>query len=272
MQWRTFGLLLLFLSLGIGVLAISHVKGFVEVQQFAKNADNGRDVEDAVFNVPPWNASQRRPPQGWVGFNVSLNPNGRMNYRAYGIVLPSDNDTEPDLVMRAVNLSGLQTLEADSFDPTDWDIIKVYAGAILNSTRRYDQFTFAGLDNSDEYTMLFRGLKNETQDRPILVSVRESWVEQKVLLDAFASNALIIVATATAIVGSALAIRNPRSQRRVRRHKTLRSHARFLRPFLRKNVTLNMFSQMKPNKPYQSNGVFQRVVSFYTSAYKAQLH
>jgi hypothetical protein len=256
MQWRTFGLLLLVLSLGIGVFAVSHVKAYVQVQQFAKNADTGKDVEDDVLNVPPWNASQRNPPQGWVGFNVSLNPEGRMNYRAYGVVLPDDNDKTPDLVMRAVNMSALLTLELDTFDPTDWDTLKVYAAAILNSSRLFDQFTFAGLDNSDKYAILLRGLKNETQDRPVLISIRESWDEQTLLLNPSASNALIIVAAATAVVGSALAIKNPRSQRRVRRPRTRGSHARFLPSALSKNVTLNTFCPGKPNKPCQSSVEF----------------
>jgi hypothetical protein len=235
MRWRTFGLLLLLLSLSVGVFAISHVKTYDSIQQFVRNAEDGTEVKDVVVNVPPWNATERKPAEGWVGFNVSLIPDGKMNYEAFGVIMPNDEDKAPDLVMRAVNSTGLQYLEWDQFDPYDWNVVRVYAAAVLNSSRLFDQFRFVGVGNDSIYTMLFRGLKNETQDRPILLSLKESWIEERNLLDSSDSNALIIVAAATAIVGLVLAIKNPRSQRRVRKLKTRESHETSLPPSSQEN-------------------------------------
>jgi hypothetical protein len=275
MRWRTFGLLLLLLSLSTGVLGASHVKTYASVQQFVRNAQDGTEVKDMVVNVPPWNATERKPAQGWVGFNVTLTPDGKMDYTASGLIIPNDEDKTPDLVMRAVNITGLQYLKDDQFDPYDWDIVEVYAAALLNSTRLYDRFSFVGVDNSSVYTVLFRGLKNETQDRPILVNLKEAWLEERNLLDPSGSNALIIVAATAAIVGLALAIKNPRSQKRVRRLKTHGRHARFLCLASYKNVTRSILSQGETNKSFQPD--VERSMSLglgfsYTSAYKAEPH
>ena len=101
----------------------------------------------------------------------------------------------------------------DNFDPSTWDSIKVYAAAYLNANRLYDNFRFIETDSSTKYVFLFRGLKNGTQDMPILISVKETWDEEKTILDSTTSNVLKISSIATACIGVILIIKRGKPKR-----------------------------------------------------------
>jgi hypothetical protein len=225
MQWKWFGVLLLILSLIVLIIAVSHVKTTQQIEAFAKNAQDGTNVEDTVVKVPPWNASQELHPRGWVGFNISMADANKEDYSATGVMLPADlNQTAPTVVMRVVNLTGLAVLRFTGFDIGTFANIKVYAGTFLNSTHQYNFFKFIGLDNSSKYVVLFRGLVNGTQDSRILISINQSWIEEANLMDPSTSNAVAIMTTGTAVAGLFIAIRNPGSHRRARRLKIQRGN------------------------------------------------
>jgi hypothetical protein len=217
MQWRAFGALLLVASLIMVAVAVSNIKTYDQVEAFARNAEDGIAVTDVSVPVPPWNASDEPTPRGWVGYNITLENLGKYKYEASGIIMPNDNDRNPSLLMRAVNETGLRVLMFEGFDPYIFDSIKVYAAAILNSSRRVDNFGFVGLDSSPKYILLFRGLKNETQDRPFLLSVKEKWSVERNLMEPVTSNVLTITGSATAIIGLAIAVKNPGHRRKVHR-------------------------------------------------------
>lgn len=212
MNLRWLGLTLLIPSLIIGTVIATGVKIFYRTEAFAK-IDDGKELQDIVVDVPPWNSTE-----GWVGFNVVLSHRGKMSYEAYGLILPNDGDTEPKMVMRVVNETGLAFLRFDQFSIEAWNDTKVYAAAYLDINRLYDRFSFFEVDNSSKYVFLFRGLKNETESRPILMSVKEAWFEGKVLLEPTPPNILIVVITT--MVGLGLTIRQapkPKRRRRLRK-------------------------------------------------------
>lgn len=215
MRNRGIGLLLLLVSLLIGVFARSDIKIPVQIEQFAKT-ENGEEVKEKIVMVPPWNAVEENPPRGWVGFNITVTRENKINHEIHGIILPADMDPNPKVVMRVVNETGLMILIWDNFDPYTWDSIKVYAAAYLNGTRRVDNFKFREIDESKKYIFLFRGLKNETHDRPILISVKETWYEEKALLEPFTSNVLIAFSILMVGIGIILILKKPK-------HSKLRS-------------------------------------------------
>ena len=212
MKRRSLGLPLLLISFVIGGFASANLKSYVQMEQFARTED-GKEVKDKIVMVPPWNASEENPPQGWVGFNISVIPTGKLNYKIHGIILPADNDRNPKIVMRVVNETRLMILIWDNFDPYTWDSIKVYAAVYPNANRLYDNFRFIETDSSTKYVFLFRGLKNGTQDMPILISVKETWDEEKTILDSTTSNVLKISSIATACIGVILIIKRGKPKR-----------------------------------------------------------
>jgi hypothetical protein len=218
MQWRWFGALLLILSLIILIIAVSNVKTTRQIEVFARNAEDGTNIEDTIVKVPPWNASQEKHPRGWVGFNVSMRNAGKEEYEANGVMVPADlNQTPPTVVMRVVNLTGLAILRFAGFDAPTFTEIKNYAGTFLNSSHQYSFFRFVGLDNSSKYVVLFRDLINGTQDSRILISIKESWIEERNLMEPSTSNVVAITTTGTALAGLFIVIRNPGSQKKAHR-------------------------------------------------------
>ncbi|MBS7636090.1 hypothetical protein KEJ37_01890 [Candidatus Bathyarchaeota archaeon] len=191
---------------------MSNIKTLVQVEQFAKTED-GEDVVDKIVMVPPWNASEENPPRGWVGFNITVTRENKINHEIHGIILPADGDPNPKVVMRAVNETGLMILIWDNFDPYTWDSIKVYTATYLDRSRRVANFEFREIDDSRKYIFLFRGLKDETRDRPILISVKETWYEERIILDPFTSNVLVACSTATACVGVILIFKKDKIKR-----------------------------------------------------------
>lgn len=214
------------MSLLMGSFAKSNIKTLVQVEQFAKTED-GQEVEGKIINVPPWNASVEDTPRGWVGFNITVTRENKINHEIHGIILPADMDPNPKVVMRVVNETGLMILIWDNFDPFTWDTIKVYTAAYLNGSRRVDNFRFIEIDDSKKYIFLFRGLKNETFDRPILISVKETWYEERIVLDTFTSNVLVACSIATACVGVILIFKKDKTDRSSKsRRKLLNRNAK----------------------------------------------
>ena len=109
MKRRSLGILLLLISFVIGGFASANLKSYVQMEQFARTED-GKEVKDKIVMVPPWNASEENPPRGWVGFNISVIPTGKLNYKIHGIILPADNNRNPKIVMRVVNETRLMIL------------------------------------------------------------------------------------------------------------------------------------------------------------------
>lgn len=215
MKPRSVGLILLILSLLLAGTVLANPEIYVSVEEFAQT-DKGKKLEDKIVNVPPWNASEEPSPRGWVGFNVTLNYVGQRNYKANGVIIPADGDTEPKLVMRAVNVTGLNLLIFDSFADSAWNATKIYAAAFLDGERDqlFDEFRFNQLDNSSKYVLLFRGLKNETQDRPILISIKELFNKPTKLLEPQTSNILFGVSLVVAVVSIVLLTRKPKARAR----------------------------------------------------------
>lgn len=222
MKTKSFGIILLIFSLIIGGIILINPEIGVRVEKFAAT-EAGETVVDQNVKVPPWNASEEEKPRGWVGFNVILNHTGKISYEAKGIIIPADGDPQPKMVMRAVNLTGLQMLIFDGFGESTWNSVEIYAWAFLDGeqNRLADEFTFFNLDNSSKYIMLFRGLKNETQDRPILISLKETYYEPRKLLEPLVFNTLVLVPIATSVIGIILLIESPRSRAKLsKKHRT----------------------------------------------------
>jgi hypothetical protein len=198
------------MSLIIGLFAVSNIKASYRVEEFAK-AEDGTELMDTIINVPPWNASEESPPRGWIGFNAILPHNESAGYAVDGVMIPADGDSNPDMIMRAVNETGLEMLRYESFDPYTWDSVTVYAAAILDASRLYDNFRFVGIDNSSKYILLFRCLKNETQDRPILVSLKETWLEEGALLGPLGYNVFLGTSIIVGTVGAILLVMKPKT-------------------------------------------------------------
>lgn len=212
MRWRWLGLILLLTSLVIGCIIAADVKTLDRKEAFAELED-GAPVVDRVVDVPSWNSTE-----GWIGFNAILPHKGKAGYEAYGLILPNDGDPEPGIAMRVVNETGLSILRFDYFSEFAWNITKVYAEAYLDKNRRHDAFKFLEVDESYVYVFLFRGLKEEAQARPILISVKEAWSEEKTLMEPTVPNLLIVVSIAA--VGLYLMIRKPRLSHKGRLKKT----------------------------------------------------
>ncbi len=218
-SWRWLGLLLLFIALSIGFVIATDVKAFQESWAWAVVDDPTKsyqlDGEVPVY-VPPWNASEESTPRGWVGFNVTLRHSGKYGYEVKGMILPADGDRQSRLIMLVVNETGLFTLVDFGFDDYSLNTTKSYAypSPIFIDGRiekLHADFGLRDLD-TDKYIFLFRGLKNETEDRPIAAFVKETWLEARTLLEPTALNIFLIAATAT--VGSILTILKPKANRK----------------------------------------------------------
>lgn len=172
--------------------------------------------------VPPWNASQEDPPRGWVGFNVTLRHNSEYGYQVEIRILPADADRESRLAIRVVNETGLSTLVEFGFDDyslnATLNITKFYASTFLEGAigKLHADFGLSGMD-TDKYIFLFRGLKNETQDRPIAAFVKETWLEEKTFLEPTAVN--IFLVAATAVAGSILTILKTKTKGKLARRQ-----------------------------------------------------
>jgi len=189
---------LLLCSLITGLIIVADLKIFQRVESYAKIAENDEEVVDMIVPVPPWNASEEIPARGWVGINVTLDPTGKVGYEVKGLILPDDGDLNPKTVMRVVNETGLIYLVWDGFDEYAWNNTKIYAAAYLDGSvnRLHDYFELVDVDYSSKYVFLFRGLKNETQDRPILINLKEAWYEENCLLQPTLLNLGIVAITA----------------------------------------------------------------------------
>lgn len=208
MYERWFGAGLLLLSLLVA--GIAGVKVSYERKDWAKTETSSGivDVKDQVVLVPSMNSSE-----GWVGFNFTLPNQGRTDYHASGAIEPADQDPNPAMVIAAVNQTGLDQLTSfENFDPAWWNITQVYTRSFLNSTYTYNSFEFQDLDNCSYYVLLFRGQKEEAQDRPILVSIQETWFEPGNIFQ-FTPWSISIIA-AVAFTGSGLIIYDQNSRRR----------------------------------------------------------
>lgn len=218
-SWRWLGLLLLLIALSTGLVMAMDMKAFQESWAWAivdhLTQPYPLDGEVPVY-VPPWNASEENPPRGWVGFNVTLRHNSKYGYEVEGRILPADGDRQSQLAMRVVNETGLFTLVDFSFDDYSLNITRYYASTFLDGTmgKLHSDFVLRDMD-TDKYIFLFRGLKNETEDRPIAVFVKETWLEARTLLEPTAINIFLVAATAT--VGSILTILKPKTSGKVAR-------------------------------------------------------
>jgi hypothetical protein len=218
MHIRWFGIGLLLVSLLVASLAWANVKVPYGREEWAKTEKDDAlvDATDQVVLVPPWNGSE-----GWVGFSVTLPNEGKPGYSAHGTLAPADQDPNPNIVMRAVNETGLDYLMFDQFSSAAWNVTEVYAAPFLTSTYRSSSFEFDGLDNCSHYILLFRGLKDEAKDRPILVSIKEKWFEPRTLLELTPWNTSIIAAVS--FIGLGLIIYDLNSRRKKERLKHTRS-------------------------------------------------
>lgn len=199
---------MLLISLILAGIIAGDVKTFEEKKSFAVALENGgsSELRDRVVDVPPWNSSA-----GWVGVTVEFPHQGKMGFNAYGVILSEDNDTEPAVLMRVVNESGVSFLRFDLFSEEAWNYTKVYAEAHLSRYQLYDTFTLTDAEDTDRFIFLFRGLKNGTELQPILMSVKESWYEGSSILQPTASNLFIVAVVAS--MGFYLVISNPGSSR-----------------------------------------------------------
>ncbi len=215
MKTRPVGMVLLIFSLILVGLVAVDPDIYILVEEFA-SSDAGEELEGKVVMVPPWNASERPSPQGWVGFNVILEHAEKQNYEAKGVILPADSDPDPKMVMRATNMTGLALLVQDSFSEAIWNITRIYTGAFLDGARNqlYSEFRFQNLDSTNTYAILFRGLKNETDDRPIMISIKETYFHPVKLLDPPAPYIILGLSAAMFVSGLILAIRKPAPQKR----------------------------------------------------------
>jgi len=207
MYWRWLGLALLLTSLITGSIIVVDVKTFGRVESFVRLED-GTLLVDRVIDVPPWNSTE----EGWVSFTAILSHKQEVRYEAYGVIVPSDGDPEPWMVMRVVNETGLSDLVFDFFEEFVWNRTKVYAWAYLDENQQHYYFELEGIDESDKYIFLFRGLKEEDRSRPILISVKEAWSEEKTLLEPTMPNLLIVVGVG--VVGLYLVTTKPESSRK----------------------------------------------------------
>lgn len=214
MYGKWFGAGLLLVSLLVTGIAGANVKAFYKKEGWAKTEKDNTfvDVKGQTVLVPPWNSST-----GWVGFSIKLPNEGKTGYSAHGTIAPADQDPNPYVVMRAVNETGLDYLTFDLFSEAAWNVTQSYADPFLDST--YSSFEFYGLDNCSNYILVFRSLKEESQDRPILVSIEETWFEPENLLELTPLNALIIAVVAFSGSGLIIYDLNSRGKKRKLRHR-----------------------------------------------------
>jgi hypothetical protein len=222
MHERWFGAALLVVSGLLAGLSLPYVKVTYAKDAWAKAVkdDTLVDASDQTVMVPPWNSSE-----GWVGFNITLPNEGKTGYAVHGTIVPADGDQNPQVALRVVNATGLDLLTFDGFSSQAWDATVVYAGSFLDSTVKYNTFDFQYLDNSSYYIVLFRGLKNETQNRPILVSIKETWFEQGRLLELTPLSGSAIAAVA--LVGLGLIVYDLNSRKgRLKQRGLIRKYAK----------------------------------------------
>jgi len=215
MRMRSFGIVLMILALILGGIVIANPDIYIRTEEFAKT-DANEELEGKIVMVPPWNASERPNPEGWVGFNAILEHADKQNYEAKGIIIPADGDTDPKMVMRAVNQTALQLLIMDSFSEATWNTTKIYAAAFLDGAynQLYNEFRFFNLDSNSNYVILFRGLKNETDNRPIMISIKETYFHPAKLLDPHTPYIILGFSAATFASGLILATRKSVPQKR----------------------------------------------------------
>jgi len=192
-----FSLILLALSMGIIIALGVSIQNRVGTWAIAETLEGCHQLDGnpPYIPIPPWNASEENPPRGWVGFNVSLKYRGKKGYEVKGLILPADEDKNPQLVMYVVNQSALILLIFDNFRPEAWDEVKIYSFAYLNGTmgKLHDDFVLQNLD-TDKYVFLFRCLKNDTRDRPIAMFLKETWLEEQRLLEPTMTNNVLVIA------------------------------------------------------------------------------
>lgn len=179
------------------------------------------DVYSKIVNVPPNNSTE----VGWVGFNIMLPNQEKLGYAASGAIEPADQDPDPEMILNVVNSTALSILNGtfEPWDPSWWDVTQVYATITLGNGLTSGVFVFQRLDNSSPYTVLLKGLKNDTQDRPFLISIKETWFDPQSLLQLTPSSTSAIVASA--LIGSGLIVYDLNSQ-----HKTKKPrHVHFVR-------------------------------------------
>ena len=219
MYERWVGAALVVVSLFVAGVAGSNVKVLYQKQDWARTANGTQLVYRATVSVPPWNSTS-----GWVGFNITLPHQQDTDYGAAGAIAPADQDPNPAIDMAAVNSTGLSLLIFDGFSQQAWNASRTYTRSFLNSTFPTNTFEFVGLDNCSVYILLFRGLKNETQNRSILISVQESWFEPGPVLVLSSWSASLVAAVA--FVGLGLIVYDLNSQRARTRLKRMRRISR----------------------------------------------
>jgi len=243
MYLKLFGITLLIISLITAGIIGAKVEVPHRVEVFAKTDDNV-ELKDAVVAVPPWNSTE-----GWVGFNVTLPNRWKPGYEAYGMILPNDGDKEPKMVMRVVNITGLLMLKSEGFDIYTWNSTEIYAAAYLSKDQLASEFKFLKIDNSSKYVFLFRGLKNETAPRPILINMKEAWYEYTCLLEPTPVNLILIGVTASLGLIFTVIDRHPRRSKVTtsrRRHKITRFRfcSFFSSPNFVNNLQFSLFPEL----------------------------
>lgn len=183
MYLKLLGFALVLLSLTLAYVMLSGVQMYQRTDTFVSGnfATGVEPVMDIPVHVPPWNSSE------WWGFNFTLSED-HIGYEAYGILLPWNVSERPSVVMRIVNDTGVSLLQFDGYSPEAWNATRVYAAAILNSTRRSFTFEFKDLDKAPLYHALFRGLENGTRPSLVMISIKESWLELTPLMPINAFN------------------------------------------------------------------------------------
>lgn len=194
MKLRWFGLVLLLVSLVLGYIILADVKTFERVRYPV--------LVDQPVDVPPKNSTE-----GWVGFNITLPHQGRRGYEVYGVIVSNEEGWEPSVGMAVVNGTGLWMLQEGFFSEAVWNTTKVYASAVLDKNNPYDRFEFEGVDGSEKYFFIFRGLKNGTRSHSILIGLKEAWYEGRDLLEPSPLNLSLVLLVI--LVGLYSIIKNP---------------------------------------------------------------
>lgn len=191
MLLRWIGCAVLIVSLALGIIVVADVQIYQRLESFAVDPDTNEKMEDRIAEVPPWNSTE-----GWVGFKVTFPNEGKKGHEAGGILLPNSTDYRPEVVLRVVNSTGLSILLIDQFDEAAWNDSKVYTQAYINASIRSSEFRLLGLDGAGNYSVLLRGLENRTEPSPVLISIKESWLINRSLIQPGFFSTLAIAATA----------------------------------------------------------------------------
>ncbi|MDH7564418.1 MAG: hypothetical protein QHH24_06040 [Candidatus Bathyarchaeota archaeon] len=238
------GLALLLLSLIIGSIMAADVQLLQRKDTFAVTAENKHvQINGTTVPVPPLNRTEEEARQlgknwGWVGFNITLPNQGKQNYEAYGVILPANPSPPwPDVVMAIVNatpptkvgnetiVGGFDLLTFDQFSDEAWAATKVYAAESLTASRPHATFSIMGVDNASKYTVFFRGRANGTDDSLIVISIKETWLENTPLIPASTTNATIIAAIAVlGMVLTSLGFRKTRRRLAAKRFSLSQKH------------------------------------------------